>query len=85
MWAAVGLEGRLRHGRPLGRLLVAPVAVGALWLIAATMLAAAGAGGLGPWWIVTGRRGPRPQAEPTVRWKDEYGPEHGADRASPPR
>lgn len=26
-------------------------------------------------WLATGRRGPRPQAEPTIVWKDEYGPE----------
>lgn len=138
MWAAVGLESRLRHGGALGWLLVAQVAVGALWLITATVLAIVGAGGVGAWWLVTlaapallaapwgsssglviaaaylgalyaplvlgaflashveglialaiwlatGRRGPRPQAEPTLIWKDEYGPEHGADRTSPPR
>ncbi|GAA1689973.1 hypothetical protein GCM10009792_07540 [Microcella alkalica] len=138
MWAAVGLESWLRHGGALGRLLFAQVAVGALWLIAATVLAIVDAGGLGPWWLVmlaapallaapwgpaaglviaaaylgalyaplvlgaflashveglialgvwllTGRRGPRPQAEPTIRWKDEYGPEHAAGAATPPR
>ncbi|WP_168916237.1 DUF1353 domain-containing protein [Microcella flavibacter] len=26
-------------------------------------------------WLATGRRGPRPQAEPTIVWKAEYGPE----------
>lgn len=138
MWAAVGLESRLRHGGGLGRLLVAQVAVGALWLIAATVLAIVGAGGLGAWWLVTlaapallaapwgtssglviaatylaalyaplvlgaflashteglialvvwvvaGRRGPRPQAEPTLIWKDEYGPEAPRGGAAPPR
>lgn len=138
MWAAVGLESRLRHGGALGRVLVAQVAVGALWLVAATALAIVGAAGLGAWWLVTlaapallaglwgssaglviaatylgalygplvlgafvashvegliallvwlatGRRGPRPQAEPTVRWKDEYGPEAARERIAPPR
>lgn len=138
MWAAVGLESRLRDGGGLGRVLVAQVALGAAWLIAATVLAVLDAGGLGAWWLVTlaapallaapwgtsatlviaasylgalyaplvlgaflashvegaialivwivaGRRGPRPQAEPTLIWKDEYGPEPGATRPAPPR
>lgn len=134
MWAAVGLESRLRHGGGAGRLLVAQVAVGALWLIAATVLAivvdpwwlvtlAAPALLAAPWgsssglviaatylaalyaplvlgafvashteglialvvWVIAGRRGPRPQAEPTLIWKEEYGPEAPRGGAAPPR
>lgn len=133
MWAAVGLESRLRHGGAPGRLLVAQVAAGALALIVATALVivanpmwalvlAAPALLATPWgrsaglviaatylgalyaplvlgaflashvegfialavWLAAGRRGPRPQAEPTIRWTDEYGPERAAKAETPP-
>ncbi|WAB83964.1 DUF1353 domain-containing protein [Microcella daejeonensis] len=124
MWAAVSLESRWRHGGTAGRVLIAQVALGALALIAATVLGVL----LSPWWMLglalpaalaplqrgsaplvvaatylgalyaplvlgaflaahveglialvvwlaTGRRGPRPQAEPTIVWKDEYASE----------
>lgn len=31
-------------------------------------------------WLATGCKGPRPRAEPTVAWKDEYAPESAAPR-----
>jgi len=32
-------------------------------------------------WLATGCKGPRPRAEPTVAWKEEYAPESAAPRA----
>ena len=32
-------------------------------------------------WLETGCKGPRPRAEPTVAWKEEYAPESAAPRA----
>ncbi len=127
MWAAVGLESWGRHGRGLGKLLIAQVAVGTLAVMASVALGVA----LSPWWfalmlapaalaalwgrsgalvssatylaamyapliagafvashienaiamvvwLATGCRGPRPRAEPTVAWREEYAPEQAA-------
>ena len=127
MWAAVGLESWWRHGRALGRVLIAQVTLGTLAVMAAIalgilfspwwfLLALAPAPLAALWgrasglvsaatylaalyapliigaflashienaiamivWLATGCRDPRPRAEPTVAWREEYAPERAA-------